>query len=536
MKPFHVSTKFESNTEYRLGKDLLRISLEDTVRLEEKTYRAIYMSEKTWLDTAFYLKKLSNVTLDFGGATLLLLDDTIQPFVLDGCTNVTIKNVVIKYVRSLMNEMDVVDVTDDEIICMQTEKQKRHFPMRVENGCLIPVAGGKEYPSALKDPMFFSLYDKDTKQCKKMSLVRIGTELPYLSWKSFPHHYYTLTAEQRGESIVLRGEHPKGIPPHVTAAISHSSRDVSSCFIISSKDTHLENVRILNGAGMGILGMYSENITLNGVKYFFDEHSHGITTNAADAVHLISCFGRVEILNSVFEGMKDDALNIHGNYYTVRSSANNVIHARINTDIQANPAVNAHYKMFGKGDTLAIYKGSTTILKQTLTVEKVEVTGDFTADISCVGDLSALCEGDTIENLSAQAALHVKNCRFDKAATHLRLQTRGSVLIEDCECSLMILLSGDKNYWYEGSPISDLTIRNCRFRGNRGMIVANPSFEICPESPYYHSGIKIIQNSFDNHTALNLSNCRDILFEGNTTTTGMPFENKFQNCIEIIER
>lgn len=536
MKPFNASTKFENNTEYRLEKDLLSVSLEDTVRLEKKIYRAIYMSEKTWLDTAFYLQNLSNVILDFDGATLLLRDDTIQPFVLDGCANITIKNVVIEYERSLMNEMDIVDVTDDEIICKQTEKQKRHFPMRVENGCLIPVAGDKQYPNGFKEPQFLNLYDTDTKQLRKMCLVRIGTELPYLSWESFPHHYYDLTAEQRGEYIVLRGEHSKNIMSHVTAAISHSSRDISSCFVIDSKNTRLENVRVLNGAGMGILGMYSENITLDGVKYFSDERSHGIATNAADAVHLVSCFGKVEILNSVFEGMKDDALNIHGNYYTVKSISGNVINAKLNTDIQANPAVNAHYKMFGSGDTLAIYKGSTTILKQKLTVEKVEVTGDFTADLSCVGDLSALCEGDTIENLSVQADLHVKNCRFDRAATHLRLQTRGRVLIEDCKCSLEILLSGDKNYWCEGSPINDLTIKNCRFSGNRGMIVANPSFEICSESPYYHSGIKIIQNTFDTNTALNLSNCRDILFEDNTTTTGLPFENRFQNCIEITER
>ncbi|MBR2353226.1 MAG: hypothetical protein IKC59_08400 [Clostridia bacterium] len=536
MKAFDCSTKFESNTEYRLKSDRLSVTLSDTVRLKEKIYRAIYMSEKTWLDTAIYLKDLSNVTLDFGGATLFLRDDTIQPFVLDGCQNVTIKNVVIEYERSLINEMDIVEVTDSEIVCRQTEKQRKHFPMRVENGCLIPISGEKEYPDGFKEPQFLNVYDTDTKEIKKMHLVRIGTDLPYLSHESYPHHYYDLVAEQRGEYIVLRGDLPKGMMSHVTAAISHSSRDVSSCFIICSENTVLENVRILNGAGMGVLGMYSKNITLDGVKYFSDDRSHGIATNAADAVHLISCFGKVEILDSVFEGMKDDALNIHGNYYTVKSISGNVIHARLNTDIQANPGVNAHYKMFDKGDALAIYRGNTTVLKQTLTVENVKVTGDFAADLTCVGNLSALCEGDTIENRSAQAELHIKNCRFGKAATHLRLQTRGRVLIEDSECSLKILLSGDKNYWYEGSQINDLTIKNCRFIGKKGMIIAMPSFEICDESPYYHSGIKILHNTFDATNALNLSHCRDVLFEGNTHSAGLAFENKFQGCAEIIER
>ena len=537
MKPFDISTKLESNTEYRFEGEALRVCLADTVRLEEKIYRSIYMSEKTWLDTAFYLKNLSNVTLDFGGATLLLRDDTIQPFVLDGCKNIILKNVIIEYERSLLNEMDIVEITDRDVICKQTEKQRRHFPMRVEKGCLIPIAGEKEYPDGFKEPQFFNLYDKETRQIKKMYLVRIGTDLPYLSKENFPAHFYDLVAEQRGETIVLRGkELPKGIMAHVTAAISHTSRDVSSCFIIRSRDIRLENFRVLNGAGMGILGMYSKNITLDGLKYFSDSRSQGIATNAADAVHLVSCLGKVEILNSIFEGMKDDALNIHSNYYTVKAVEGNVIHARLNTDIQAHPGVNAYYKMFDRGDRLAIYRGSTTLVKQMLTVNRVEITGDFTADLFCQGELSALCEGDTIENRSTQADLHLKNCRFDKAATHLRLQTRGEVVMEDCECSLTVFLSGDKEYWYEGSPINDLTIRNCRFTGKRGMIIALPSFDACEESPFYHSGIKVLGNTFETRTAMKLSKCRDVLFEGNTTCTGEPFENIYQDCAEITER
>ena len=536
MKSFDKTTKFESNTEYIFEGEVLSISVADTVRLEEKIYRAIYMSEKTWLDTAIYLKDLSNVTLDFGGATLFLRDDTIQPFVLDGCKNITIKNVTIEYERSLLNEMDIVDVKDGEIWCRQTEKQKKYFPLRAKNGFLIPVSGEKEYSDAFKEPKFFNRYDRDTQELRKMLLIRIGTEFPRLTKEQFPFRYFDLAAEQIGDCIVLRGELPDGITPGVTCAITHSKRDVSSCFVICSENTVLENVRIINGAGMGILGMYSKNITLDGVRYCFDERSQGIATNAADAVHLISCFGKVEIVNSVFEGMKDDALNIHCNYYTVQSAENNVIHAKLKTDIQANPGVNAHYKMFDKGDTLAIYRGSTTLLKQMLRIEKIEITGDFTADIYCDGDLSVLDEGDTLENLSTQADLHIKNCRFGKAGTHLRLQTRGKVLIEDCECSLIIVLPGDKNYWYEGSPINDLIIKNCRFIGKRGMILAMPSFEVCDESLYYHSGIKVIGNTFDVINALDFYRCQNILFEGNVNNAGLSFENKFQNCTEIIEQ
>ena len=103
MKIFDISTKFENDTAYLYRGDLLRVSICNTVRLTEKIYRATYPSKKDWLDTAIYLKGLSNVTLDFGGATLCLCDDSIQPFVLDECDNVTIKNVVVEYERSQMD-------------------------------------------------------------------------------------------------------------------------------------------------------------------------------------------------------------------------------------------------------------------------------------------------------------------------------------------------------------------------------------------------------------------------------------------------
>ena len=83
--------EYKSNTEYFFDSDVINVDIDDTVRLEEKVYRAIYSYGKTWLDTAIYLKDLSDVTLDFGDSTLYLRDDSIQPFVLDGCRNVTIK-------------------------------------------------------------------------------------------------------------------------------------------------------------------------------------------------------------------------------------------------------------------------------------------------------------------------------------------------------------------------------------------------------------------------------------------------------------
>ena len=97
MNVFDTHTIFESNNDYIFKGERIIFGIKDTICLEEKIYRSIYPSDKTWLDTAIYLKNLSDVTIDFNGATLYLTDDTIQPFVLDGCENITFspKNLII---------------------------------------------------------------------------------------------------------------------------------------------------------------------------------------------------------------------------------------------------------------------------------------------------------------------------------------------------------------------------------------------------------------------------------------------------------
>lgn len=192
--------------------------------------------------------------------------------------------------------------------------------------------------------------------------------------------------------------------------------------------------------------------------------------------------------------------------------------------------------MFGVGDTVQIYHGNTTAEKRTLKVLSVKNVDDFTVEMRVEGDTSGIVKGDSIENLSAQADLHIKSCRFGKAKTHLRFQTRGKILMEDCECSLKILLPGDKNYWYEGSPVRDLTIRNCRFIGENAKLLSDPEFDVTEASPYYHSGIKVIGNSFDTTEAMNLKHCDAILFEGNTNTQGLPFTNLYTDCGSVTEK
>ena len=105
-------------------------------------------------------------------------------------------------------------------------------------------------------------------------------------------------------------------------------------------------------------------------------------------------------------------------------------------------------------------------------------------DTICVSPLDGIEEDDLIENISAQPRIHISDCRFGKAISHLRIQSRGEVLFENNEIGLPLLFTGDTNYWFEASPAQNATVRNNHFIGRRGLVRLWPEYEASETAPY----------------------------------------------------
>lgn len=75
---------------------------------------------------AFFLQNKENVTLDFNGATLFL-HGKIQPFILDDCKKITIKNVKVEYSRPPFSEGEIVEVGDDYFKAKFNDIISRHI-------------------------------------------------------------------------------------------------------------------------------------------------------------------------------------------------------------------------------------------------------------------------------------------------------------------------------------------------------------------------------------------------------------------------
>lgn len=509
-RTFCPGTVFTDHTYYTFEAPTGDIYREQTVPATEKKYFSLYAgkNELTCLDTAFLLRDLHDVTLDFGGA-VITLHGKIQPFLIDRCTNLTIRNVTVEYARSPFTEFDIVGRSGREL----RVRPKPKFPCRVEDGYFVPYA--KEWENTRVHATgchFLQAFDRETREGDGFTVVYLGEEIVEEDTPPAPNIAH-IRVRREGEDILLIGELPEHWSVRDSLVLEHESRTFSSVAMYHSEGVTLENYRILNGGGMGFLAIRTKDITIQKARLEQDERSHGIVTNSADGIHFVACSGRIDICDSVFEGMIDDALNIHANFYQVsRSEGNRIVAVRS----RASHALDAYTGVFAPGDEIVVYRGSTLEERKRYTVQGVRVVGDWSVELTVDRQTGGTCPDDLIENLTTNADIHIRNSRFGKANTHLRLQSRGTICIEDCDFSLPILLTGDTTYWFESDPVTDLTVRNCRFCGQRAGIRVVPDFIATEAAPFYHGGICVTDCRFESDVPLEAHCTIGIRLFGNT--------------------
>ena len=108
------------------------------------------------------------------------------------------------------------------------------------------------------------------------------------------------------------------LPVGTIVAMRSYERPSPGVFVSHATDTRLENVKIHYAEGMGLLAQMSEDITLDGfcVCLRGDDAPRYFTTQA-DATHFSGCKGKITSVNGLYEGMMDDAINVHGTYLKV---------------------------------------------------------------------------------------------------------------------------------------------------------------------------------------------------------------------------
>ncbi len=341
-----------------------------------------------------------------------------------------------------------------------------------------------------------------------------------------------------------RWHHPELKPGNVVA-LREWHRPTPGIVLSHDVDTRLENVSVHYANGMGLLAQLCENITLEGFNVCLrGKDDPRYFTTQADATHFSSCKGLIRSVGGLYEGMMDDAINVHGTYLkVVKRIDDHTLEGRY-----------MHHQAWGfAGDKVQFVRSNTMELcGQENTVASIEPADKPAVDGARVfrirfekpiaAEISEK-DGYGIENLTwtprvyfARNTIRNNRARGSLFSTPLPTVVEDNLFDHTSGCA--ILLCGDCNGWFETGACRDVTIRRNRFINalTNQFQFTNAVISIYPEIPNlaaqklpFHGGkrkaIRIEDNIFETFDApiLYAKSVRGLLFRKNTIRTNADF-------------
>lgn len=313
--------------------------------------------------------------------------------------------------------------------------------------------------------------------------------------------------------------------PGTVVAMRGWGRPTPGIFLSHNVNTTVENVKVHYAEGMGLLAQLCENITLEkfGVCLKSDDDPRYFTTQA-DATHFSGCKGKIVSCNGLYEGMMDDAINVHGTYLKVikrmddRTLVGRYMHDQawgfdwgyMGDEVQFIRSNTM--ELVGKHNKIASIrpydKNRTEGAREFLITFEEPVDQEISEQ-----------SGYGIENLTwTPEVLFADNIIRNNRARGSLFSTPRRTVVEnnlfDHTSGSAILLCGDCNGWYETGACRDVVIRNNRFVNALTNLFqfTNAVISIYPEIPnlkeqqkYFHGGAKggivIENNEFDTFDA-----------------------------------
>jgi hypothetical protein len=400
----------------------------------------------------FDLEGRSDWRIKADGAAFWFRDEVI-PFRAESCQGLEIRGCCIDWRNPLTVEAQIVEVADDGVLLA--------MPAQVP----YLVAGGR---------LFFGVSGEFFPVIRMMELDSARRAPAYASGDNFAHHEkvssgweFTWTfakeAERRVRALGRMGHRPR-VGNRVYFKFGRRVNPV--IHLRGCEDVQLNDVRIHYAGAMGVLAERCRDVSLREVHVRPPPRSDRITSARADAVHFVSCSGRVSLAACRFEGQHDDGANVHG------------IYGRIVQAISARRILveRAHFQQLGQplgepGDAMRIVDAATLEPRADVRLIGAQEWNDRYVEVeldSPVGD--GVAAGMGIENITRQPEVVVQRCLFrGNRARGILVGTARKVLIEDCEFSVpgsAIRVAPDCRHWFESGPVQDLVVRRNRFLDN----------------------------------------------------------------------
>ena len=338
--------------------------------------------------------------------------------------------------------------------------------------------------------------------------------------------------------------------PGTVVAMRGWGRPTPGIFMSHDVNTSLLDVKVHYAEGMGLLAQLCEDITLDGFGVCLKgDNDPRYFTTQADATHFSGCKGKIVSKNGLYEGMMDDAINVHGTYLKVIKRVDD--HTLIGRYM--------HDQSWGfewgrPGDDVQFVRSETMELigkQNQITAirpyDKGEIQGAREFSITFKEAIDpAINEksGFGIENLTwTPEVLFAGNTIRNNRARGTLFSTPKKTVVEDNlfdhTSGTAILLCGDCNGWFETGACRDVTIRRNRFINalTNMFQFTNAVISIYPEIPnlkdqqkYFHGGkdggIVIEDNEFDTFDApiLYAKSVDGLIFRNNVIKTNTEFK------------
>lgn len=444
----------------------------------------------------FMLQQFRNLTLEGNGATFRFHGRLI-PFYLQQSQNCQLNDLHIDFADPQICQVEVVENKGDGIIFRVPESY--NYSLENNDFTVKGLDWQCSYPTGIA-------FEANTRRIVYRT-ADLSVNLKGTRPTSQPR---TLHAPNwRNERLVVGTQ----------VALRTYYRPCPGIVVDQCRNITLSDVKVHYAEGMGLVAQRSENLRLDGFSVCLPAHSSRSFTTQADATHFSQCKGHIEATGGLYEGMMDDAINIHGIYLKVQE-----LDGR-----QRLRASYEHHQCYGfqwgdVGDTVRFISSATMDqhpadyrIASIKPADHSSFSGAKAVWIELDRPLPAEVNLNSpigIENLTWTPSVRFagNTVRNNRARGALFSSPRPTI----CEDNLFdhtsgtaILLCGDCNGWYESGAVRSLIVRRNKFVNALTSLYqfTNAVISIYPEVPqlkaqhtYFHGGadgsIQIVDNEF----------------------------------------
>ena len=458
------------------------------------------------------------------GYANFMMNGRMLPVAMVDCENCKLENIAV--------DTRVPQITQVEVLENDTEngyityRIAPYVNYRVDNGRLVVYGSNWEFV-----PSWGIAFEGDTKHIiYTTSDIGVGTS----------------GVEEIEPRVIRAPWRDHRLVPGSVIAMRSYARPTPGIFVTECKNTTLLNSCVFYAEGMGLLAQMSENITLDGFRVALREGGDRYFTTQADATHFSGCKGKITSVNGLYEGMMDDAINVHGTYLRVVQRLDDYtlvgryMHGQAYGFYWGGAGDSVQ---FVRSDVMEITEGNRVVEIAPYDKEQLAGCKEFkiTFEKALPADIANGKYG--IENLEWTPEVYFAgNTIRNNRARGALFSTPKSTLVEnnlfDHTSGTAILLCGDCNGWFETGACRDVVIRNnhfvnaltSMFQFTNGIISIYPEIpDLASQTKYFHggdgNGVVIEDNTFETFDApiVYAKSLDGLVFRGNKVVQNNDF-------------